>query len=1211
MNRDLDKGNNNRVEISVNIINLLLNNCRKVSSWIVLVQNYFEMIKRLLQTENVKFETLGTELFQKHINIHYDVGNTLYKEYNIIAKKFIEFMGSENETIKRLNGFNGITVICTNLLLKNYSRNENKWNIQLFRKILDFLLDELIIQLKRKDNYLNDNPENNKELESTELIVNFESLIIAYIRELILRCTTIENLMIISKSIFTYLSLNSLWNSHNKFITNFLLTIMDESTEENIDVFLHCLIFHIKNVQNSSSTFELVGISKFLATFVTYTGNLGGTLNGLLGGGQQQQQQQPPQQQQNGNNQNIGGQVEGLLNQFGLGNQLTHQIGGLINGVASNFFAPNPNSPIPPHVQRRIMRYCSKHPNDPKCQNHPEWILPQGSIPEAPQVGNSLDLNSIFPNIINFHLPPIPQLPLQNLLNGVPNILKQVVPLVGQLTAIARQSLLNICSQRGDCLKQKPESLNMRASLAEQEAAVFRTHHPGRPQEQLDNEVELRLARTFQVKKALIRKAGLEGKIEPANNGVYQEDILLTEQQANALINQINQNSVGVGVVPQQGRFKRAGNSLYLESVPNQQWPLGQPIQYMFDVSVTSEADKNAVRQAINEIQSKIQCLSFQEVGSKPAGSHLYYVKYALPGFCGQSYVGRLDVVNPIYLSFSCGNAAGVALHETLHALGLQHEQLRIDRDRFITINWQNVNPQHYDAFAVSDAAKFTSYGIRYDYGSIMHYASTIATQNFGQKTMTAKINPQTNDPLMGQRNGLSETDVAELKRMYCMPEKETMDVWVNGSKVETTGEFVDEGGTKTHFEIDNKATAYILSQSSGKRQIGLVHQLYDLENCFNRLFPIKGRKNSKLLELLIIDKSEALAERLFDNLSSKESNTDFDTLYDIILASPKFELQKIIKFYSKKKLEHLTAVSEKNNLSNISKLEEHLHYKKQLENDKEKNEVWKILIERVNSVNKGVFSEDIEIEKNELPNSEKLFEIKEMPNSLSFGSNHPFSSSSTFSIGESSTSTTKGWPLNNAEMVFILMFILIFIKLKAIMREYFSHDDSMQLYSDNDSLSSNELNEGNNSDESELLELDLHPHQQNYPPEAEVINIDENTSPPYSPNSSSEESNKFVKHKNLKNETKQKKGENKIVVGLEDKTKVVEKSIDIGTLDKKQNEMTNKNTIKDILMNKSSEDIVTKTKTKILTSSATFPNFIPKTTSKKVTPINNSLHLF
>uniref|UniRef100_A0A1I8BUM4 ZnMc domain-containing protein n=1 Tax=Meloidogyne hapla TaxID=6305 RepID=A0A1I8BUM4_MELHA len=447
-------------------------------------------------------------------------------------------------------------------------------------------------------------------------------------------------------------------------------------------------------------------------------GNLGGALNGLLGGGRQQPQHNPPIQQQNtNNNPNIGGQVEGLLNQFGLGNQLTHQIGGLINGISANFvsdliilfnyFTVVRSKPKLSNTSTRtkedyaFLQQKSKSSKMPVgfliklfdsesirsliilSRGHPEWILPQGSIPAASNVGNALDLNAIFPNLVHFQLPPIPQLPLQNLLNGdfisqVPNILKQVVPLVGQITAIAKQAILNICSQRGDCLKQKPESLNMRASIAEQEAAIARAHHPGRPQEQLDNEVEIRLARTFQVKKALLRKAGLEGQVEPANNGVYQEDILLTEQQANALINQINQNSAGVGVVPQPSRFKRAGNSLYLEGVPNQQWPIGQPIQYMFDVSVTSEADKNAVRQAINEIQSKVQCLSFQEVNAKPAGSHLYYVKYALPGFCGQGYVGRLDVVNPIYLSFSCGNPAGVALHETLHALGLQHEQLRI-----------------------------------------------------------------------------------------------------------------------------------------------------------------------------------------------------------------------------------------------------------------------------------------------------------------------------------------------------------------------------------------------------------------------------------------------------------------------------------------------------------------------------------------------------
>jgi hypothetical protein len=51
-----------------------------------------------------------------------------------------------------------------------------------------------------------------------------------------------------------------------------------------------------------------------------------------------------------------------------------------------------------------------------------------------------------------------------------------------------------------------------------------------------------------------------------------------------------------------------------------------------------------------------------------------------------------------------------------------------------------------------------------------MHYAATIASQSPGKKTMTAKANPAVNDGQMGQRNGLSPSDVEELKRMYCMP---------------------------------------------------------------------------------------------------------------------------------------------------------------------------------------------------------------------------------------------------------------------------------------------------------------------------------------------------------------------------------------------------------------------------------------------------------
>ncbi|ELT99248.1 hypothetical protein CAPTEDRAFT_152651 [Capitella teleta] len=55
--------------------------------------------------------------------------------------------------------------------------------------------------------------------------------------------------------------------------------------------------------------------------------------------------------------------------------------------------------------------------------------------------------------------------------------------------------------------------------------------------------------------------------------------------------------------------------------------------------------------------------------------------------------------------------------------------------------------------------------------------------------------------------------------------EKDTLDVWVNGKRMPTTGEFVEDG-TETHFQIDNHS-AYIKAVSSGRRKGGLIHTLY------------------------------------------------------------------------------------------------------------------------------------------------------------------------------------------------------------------------------------------------------------------------------------------------------------------------------------------------------------------------------------------------
>ncbi|XP_066963807.1 fas apoptotic inhibitory molecule 1 [Macrobrachium rosenbergii] len=59
---------------------------------------------------------------------------------------------------------------------------------------------------------------------------------------------------------------------------------------------------------------------------------------------------------------------------------------------------------------------------------------------------------------------------------------------------------------------------------------------------------------------------------------------------------------------------------------------------------------------------------------------------------------------------------------------------------------------------------------------------------------------------------------------MRIVLERDTLDVWVNGKKLETAGEFVDDG-TETHFDLAGHP-AYIKAVSSGNRREGIIHSL-------------------------------------------------------------------------------------------------------------------------------------------------------------------------------------------------------------------------------------------------------------------------------------------------------------------------------------------------------------------------------------------------
>jgi len=195
-------------------------------------------------------------------------------------------------------------------------------------------------------------------------------------------------------------------------------------------------------------------------------------------------------------------------------------------------------------------------------------------------------------------------------------------------------------------------------------------------------------------------------------------------------------------------------------------WPKAI-IPYAFE-SDFREYEKN-VYSAMKEWMEKT-CVRFTPRGSalhREAG-HSHYLRINGAGRGCSTHLGYGGYSAFVSLSIAGGCAThGTSLHELGHSLGLAHEQQRIDRDKYLKVYMENVVDGHEHNFVLD--RNTASFGIPYDYCSIMHYGPySFSKYQISRPTMLARDpNYQFAIGKPNSRKGLSFYDAKIINTMY------------------------------------------------------------------------------------------------------------------------------------------------------------------------------------------------------------------------------------------------------------------------------------------------------------------------------------------------------------------------------------------------------------------------------------------------------------
>uniref|UniRef100_A0A0K0EJH3 Metalloendopeptidase n=1 Tax=Strongyloides stercoralis TaxID=6248 RepID=A0A0K0EJH3_STRER len=185
------------------------------------------------------------------------------------------------------------------------------------------------------------------------------------------------------------------------------------------------------------------------------------------------------------------------------------------------------------------------------------------------------------------------------------------------------------------------------------------------------------------------------------------------------------------------------------------------PIKY----KINKELNETFVKEALKLVEYE-SCITFQE-DEQLNETGLEFVES--DDFYRVDSVGTFSTTKPVKLKFlKKPELLGVALHEILHALGLFHEHERSERDDYIIINKTNIPEKYLDNFNFAPPFSTETYKIKYDYGSILHYARDAAHKEDSGSNITIETKNKHYFFSIGQSTYFIFLDVKLLNKHYC-----------------------------------------------------------------------------------------------------------------------------------------------------------------------------------------------------------------------------------------------------------------------------------------------------------------------------------------------------------------------------------------------------------------------------------------------------------